>query len=64
MSYISGSTSCMLPGRSVPKVDLSGAVKKKRAASGFGFQVILEGYLCVSGTRTLDLSCLIIYNLS
>ena len=38
---------------SVPKVDLAGAVKKKRVTSVFGLQVMLGGYLCVSGTLTL-----------
>ena len=32
---------------SVLKVDIAGVMKKKRADSGFGFQVILGGYLCV-----------------
>ena len=42
---------------SVPKVDLAGALKKKRAASGFGLHVMLVRYLCVSGTCTLQISC-------
>ena len=40
-------------GGSVPKIDLDKAVKKKRETSGFGFQVMLGGYLCVSGTCKL-----------
>ena len=44
-------------GGSVMKVDLAVAVKKKRVTSGFGLQVMLGGYICVSGTCTLNLSC-------
>ena len=44
-------------GGSVTKVDISWAVNKKRATSGFVYQVMLGGYLCVSGTCTLNLSC-------
>ena len=36
-------------GGSVTKIDLSGAVKKKRATSGFGLKSMLGGSLCVSG---------------
>ena len=39
---------------SVLKVDLSGAVKKKRATSGFGFKVMLGGSLCFSDPCTLQ----------
>ena len=45
--------SCL--GGSVLKVDLVGAVKKKRATSGFGLKVMLGGSLCVSDTCTLQL---------
>ena len=38
---------------SVMEVDLDGVVKKKGGTSGFGLQVILKGYLCVSNTFTL-----------
>ena len=44
-------------GGSVMKVDLAVVVKKKRATSGFGLQVMLGGSLCVSGTCTLKLYC-------
>ena len=44
-------------GGSVMKVYLDGAVKKKRVTSGFGLQVMLVRYLCVSGASTLQLSC-------
>ena len=43
-------------GGSVLKVDITGAVKKKRATSGFGLQVILGGSICVSGPFTLQLN--------
>ena len=42
---------------SVLKADLSRAVKKKRATSAFLFQVMLRGFLYVSGTCKLQLSC-------
>ena len=48
-------------GGSVLKVDLAGVAKKKRVTSGFVFKVMLGGYLCVSGTCTLQLYCLNIY---
>ena len=41
---------------SVPKVDFAGAVEKKRATSGFGLQVMLVGYICVSGPCTFHIS--------
>ena len=50
-------------GGSVPKVDLSGAVKKKRSTSGFGLQVMFIGSLCVSGYCTLKILCGTISNL-
>ena len=40
-------------GGSVLKVDISRVVKKKKATSGFGLQVMLGGYLFVSGCFTL-----------
>ena len=45
--------SCL--GGSFIKVDLSGAVKKKRATSGFGLKVMLRGSLCVSDPCTLQI---------
>ena len=42
-------------GGSVLRIDISGVVNKKGATSGFRFQVILGGYLCVSGTCILQL---------
>ena len=51
-------------GGSVPKVDLYGAAKKKRATSGFGLQVIFRGIICVSGPCTLYLSSGTISNLA
>ena len=47
----------------VLKVDLAGAIMKKGATSGFGFQVMLGGYLCVSGPCTLKLYCVTISKL-
>ena len=44
-------------GGSVLEVDLDGVVKKKRATSGFGLQVMIGGSICVSGTFKLKLSC-------
>ena len=44
-------------GVSVLKVDIYGLVNKERAASGFGLQVMLGGYLFVSGPCTLQLYC-------
>ena len=44
-------------GGSVPKVDISEAVKKNRATSGFGLQVILRGSLCISGPWTFQIYC-------
>ena len=44
-------------GVSVLKVDISRLVKKERANSGFGLQVMLGGSLFVSGPCTLQLSC-------
>ena len=44
-------------GGSVLKVDISGVVKKKRATSGFGLQVMLGEDIFVSGPCTLQLSC-------
>ena len=51
-------------GYSVLKVDIYGAVKKKRATSGFGLQVIFRGIICVSGPCTLYLYCGTISNLA
>ena len=45
-------------------VDLAGAVKKKRATSGFGLRAILGGYLCVSGPFLLQLYYGTIYKLA
>ena len=50
-------------GGSVLKVDISGEVKKIRAASGVGLQVMFQGSICVSGPCTLQLSCGNIYEL-
>ena len=50
-----GVTYYRLPGGSVLKVYISGVVKKKRAALDFVLQFMLEGYLCVSGTCTLQI---------
>ena len=44
-------------GGSVPKVDIAGEVKKKRATSGFIFQVMFGGSICVPGTCILQISC-------
>ena len=44
-------------GVSVLKVDIYRLVKKERATSGFGLQVMLGGSLFVSYTCTLQLSC-------
>ena len=44
-------------GDSVPKVDISGEVKKKWATSGFGLQVMVRGYFCVSVPCAFHLSC-------
>ena len=41
---------------SVTNFDLAGAVKKKRATSGFGFQVMLGWYLYFSDAFILQLS--------
>ena len=43
-------------GGSVLKFDLAGAVKKKRATSGFGLKVMLGRSLCVSSTCTFNIS--------
>ena len=51
-------------GGSVLEVDLTGVVKKKSVTSGFGLQVILGGYLCVSGTCVLQISCVTISKLT
>ena len=51
-------------GGSVLKFDISGVTKKKREISGFELQVMLGGYLCVSGFFTLQLSCGTIYKIS
>ena len=39
------------------KVDITGAVKKNRATSGFVFQGMLGRSLCVSGPFKLQLPC-------
>ena len=44
-------------GGSVPKVDISGAAKKKRATSGFGLQGMLGVSVFVSVPCILNLSC-------
>ena len=44
-------------GGSVMKVELAGVVKKKRATSVFGLQVMLGGSICVSCPCTLQLYC-------
>ena len=51
-------------GGSVLKVDIDGLVKKNGVTSGFGLQVMLGGYLCVSGTFILQISCGTISNLA
>ena len=51
-------------GVSFLKVDLVGAVKKKRATSGFVLKVIIGGSLHVSGPCKLQLSCGDIYKLA
>ena len=47
---------CCLRG-SVLKVYLAGVVKKKSVTSDFRLQVMLGGYICVSGACKLQLSC-------
>ena len=42
-------------GSSVLKVYIYGVVNKKRAASGFGLQVMIGGSIYVSGTCTLQI---------
>ena len=42
---------------SVPKVGLARELNKKRATSGFGFQAMLGGSICVSGPCTLHIYC-------
>ena len=42
----SGGPSCRFPGRFSFKVDIYGVVKKKRATSGFGLQVMRGGFFC------------------
>ena len=44
-------------GDSVLEVNLYRLVKKNRVTSGFLLQVMLGGYLCVSGSCILQLSC-------
>ena len=44
-------------GGSFMTVDIFGVVKKIRVTSGFGLQVMLVGFLGVSGTCILQLSC-------
>ena len=44
-------------GGSVPKVDIAGVVKKKRATSGFGLKVMLRGSIFVSVPCILYISC-------
>ena len=45
----------MVLGGSVLKVDLAGVMRTKKETSGFGFQVMLGGSLCVSGRCELKL---------
>ena len=42
-------------GGSALKVDIAGVLKKKRATSGFGLEVMLGGSLCVSVPCILQL---------
>ena len=49
-------------GGSVMKIDLYGAMKKKRVTSVFGLQVMLRGSVFVSGPCPLKLSCVTISN--
>ena len=44
-------------GDSVPKVDIYGAVKKKRVTSGFGLQAMIRCSLCVLGPCIFQISC-------
>ena len=56
--FLVGGERIGVPGRgSGSRVGISGAVKKKRATSGFGLQVMLGGSLFDSVTCTLQLYC-------
>ena len=44
-------------GGSVLKLDIAEGLGEKGVTKGFGFKVMLQGYLCVSGPCILQLSC-------